>query len=50
VGDAIRLHPSPPTPEIAATEGKGGHSMSLEKMREGAVLAIENLEGFVDNS
>jgi len=39
----------PPTPALAAEQGKGGHSMSLEKMREGAVLAIENLVSFCHN-
>lgn len=39
----------PPTPEMAASNGKGEHSMGLETIRKGAVLAIENLVAYLDN-
>ena len=40
----------PPTPDLAAAGGKDGHSMSLETMRTGAVIAIENIVNFLDSS
>jgi len=40
----------PPTPDLGAAEGEGAPSMALEKIREGAVLALENLVSFLSNS
>jgi pyroglutamyl-peptidase len=40
----------PPTPELIAAQGNGGTGLEIEKTREGAVLAIRNLVGFLGNS
>ena len=37
----------PPTPDMVREEDQRGASMSLEKIRAGTVLAVENLVGFL---
>jgi len=39
----------PPTPDLIAAKGQISPSMSLEKIREGTVLGIENLVSFLNN-
>ena len=40
----------PPTPQLVVDQGQTGPGMSLEKIREGTVLALENLVSFLSNS
>lgn len=40
----------PPTPQLVVDQGQTGPSMSLEKIREGAVLALKNLVKFLSYS